>query len=85
MKVRTLVTAGLLAGLILAGTQPVGAAVPAKKLLWSQEFNEAEGTAPNAKFFNYDLGGGGWGNKEMQWYTEDAVKTNGQGDRKSVV
>lgn len=79
MKVRTLVTAGLLAGLILAGTQPVGAAVPAKKLLWSQEFNEAEGTAPNAKFFNYDLGGGGWGNKEMQWYTEDAVKTNGQG------
>jgi len=79
MRVRTLVTAGLMAGLLLAGTQPVGAAVPAKKLLWSQEFNEPAGTAPSEKFFKYDLGGGGWGNKEMQWYTEDAVKTNGQG------
>lgn len=58
--------------------QPVTAA-PTKKLLWSQEFNEVAGTPPSAQFFKYDLGGGGWGNKEMQWYTEDAVKTNGQG------
>jgi beta-glucanase (GH16 family) len=60
-------------------SNPVAAAPPVKKLLWSQEFNEAAGTAPNSKFFDYDLGGGGWGNKELQWYTEDAVKTNGQG------
>jgi beta-glucanase (GH16 family) len=58
---------------------PVDAATPAKKLLWSQEFNEAAGTAPNSKYFVYELGGGGWGNKELQWYTEDAVKTNGKG------
>lgn len=58
---------------------PVSAATPAKKLLWSQEFNEAAGTAPSAKYFDYDLGGGGWGNKEVQWYTEEAVATNGKG------
>ncbi len=58
---------------------PVAAKAPVKKLLWSQEFNEAAGTAPSSKFFDYDLGGGGWGNKELQWYTEDAVKTNGEG------
>jgi beta-glucanase (GH16 family) len=58
---------------------PVAAKPPVKKLLWSQEFNEAAGTAPSSKFFDYDLGGGGWGNKELQWYTEDAVKTNGEG------
>jgi beta-glucanase (GH16 family) len=58
---------------------PVAAKTPVKKLLWSQEFNEAAGTAPDPKFFDYDLGGGGWGNKELQWYTEDAVKTNGEG------
>lgn len=63
----------------IAFSSPVSAATPKKKLLWSQEFNEAAGTAPNPKFFDYDLGGGGWGNKELQWYTEDAVKTNGQG------
>lgn len=58
---------------------PVAAKPPVKKLLWSQEFNEAAGTPPSSKFFDYDLGGGGWGNKELQWYTEDAVKTNGEG------
>jgi len=58
---------------------PVAAKPPVKKLLWSQEFNEAAGTPPSPKFFDYDLGGGGWGNKELQWYTEDAVKTNGEG------
>lgn len=64
---------------LITFANPVSAAAPKRKLLWSQEFNEAAGTAPNPKFFNYDLGGGGWGNKELQWYTEDAVKTNGEG------
>lgn len=79
MKLRSFVGAGLLLSLTMTLAQPGVAATPTKKLLWSQEFNEAAGTAPNAKYFKYDLGGGGWGNKEMQWYTEDAVQTNGQG------
>ena len=79
MNIRALVSAGLLLSLTLSLAQPVVAATPTKKLLWSQEFNEAAGTPPSAKYFKYDLGGGGWGNKEMQWYTEDAVQTNGEG------
>ena len=43
----------------IAFSSPVSAATPTKKLLWSQEFNEAAGSAPNPKFFDYDLGGGG--------------------------
>ena len=35
-------------------------------LLWSDEF---EGGSVNPKNWNYDLGGGGWGNGEMQNYT----------------
>lgn len=36
-------------------------------LLWSDEFN---GTgAPDPAFWSYDLGGGGWGNNEVQVYT----------------
>lgn len=54
-------------------------AVVKKKLLWAEEFNSAEGTAPNSKYWNYDLGGGGWGNKELQWYTDTNVSTNGAG------
>ena len=65
---------------LITFSNPVSAATPVRKLLWAQEFNEAAGSPPNPKFFNYDLGGGsGWGNKEAQWYTEDAVKTNGLG------
>lgn len=59
-----------------SGTQ---AAVVKKKLLWAEEFNSVEGTAPNPRFWNYDLGGGGWGNKELQWYTDNNVSTDGAG------
>ena len=79
MKLRSFIGAGLLLSLTMTLAQPGVAATPTKKLLWSQEFNEAAGTPPSAKYFKYDLGGGGWGNKEMQWYTEDAVQTNGEG------
>jgi uncharacterized protein (TIGR03437 family) len=39
------------------------------KLVWSDEFNGAAGTAPDPANWNYDLGGGGWGNGEAESYT----------------
>jgi beta-glucosidase len=39
------------------------------KLIWSDEFNGAAGTAPDPAKWNYDLGGGGWGNGELENYT----------------
>jgi hypothetical protein len=54
---------------VLAGT-PV--------LVWSEEFN-TDG-APNTAKWGYDLGGGGWGNNELEYYTsrpENAVVLNG--------
>lgn len=39
------------------------------ELVWSDEFNQADGTAPNPDYWNYNLGGGGWGNNESQYYT----------------
>jgi beta-glucanase (GH16 family) len=35
-------------------------------LAWSDEF---DGTAINKNIWTYDLGGGGWGNKELEYYT----------------
>lgn len=40
------------------------------ELVWSDEFNQADGTAPNPDYWNYNLGGGGWGNGEFQYYTD---------------
>jgi len=39
-------------------------------LVWSDEF-DTDG-APDAANWNYDLGAGGWGNQEVQTYTNDA-------------
>ncbi len=41
-----------------------------ESLLWSDEF---DGNGPiNGNFWNYELGGGGWGNQEVQIYTDNS-------------
>lgn len=61
---------------------------PAKwKLVWSDEFNDKAGTAPNASIWGQEIGDGtangiaGWGNSELEYYTSgtDNVATNGRG------
>ena len=50
-------------------TMTQAAAPPGYNLVWSDEFNGAVGSAPNPANWTYDLGGGGWGNKEQEIYT----------------
>jgi beta-glucanase (GH16 family) len=38
-------------------------------LSWSDEFGGANGSAPDPGKWSYDLGGGGWGNNELESYT----------------
>jgi beta-glucanase (GH16 family) len=38
-------------------------------LVWSDEFNGADGTAPDSSKWTYDTGGKGWGNNELECYT----------------
>ncbi len=38
-------------------------------LVWSDEFNGPDGTAPDSSKWTYDLGGKGWGNGELECYT----------------
>jgi beta-glucanase (GH16 family) len=59
-------------------TTPKQAAV-SKKLIWKQEFTGKSGVKPSSKIFNYDLGGGGWGNYEHQAYTNHNATLNGTG------
>lgn len=49
------------------GSQPPAGAPPGfSRLVWSDEFN---GTSLNSANWGFDLGGGGWGNNELQHYT----------------
>jgi beta-glucanase (GH16 family) len=38
-------------------------------LVWSDEFNGKNGSLPDAAKWTYDLGGSGWGNHELEYYT----------------
>jgi beta-glucanase (GH16 family) len=49
---------------------PPSAAAPAGyTLVWADEFNAPDGTAPDPQKWTYDLGGNGWGNHELESYT----------------
>ncbi|MEM7797969.1 MAG: family 16 glycosylhydrolase [Chloroflexota bacterium] len=57
-------------------------------LVWSEEFNEPEGTVPNPDYWTYEIGDvtpdgkNGWGNDERQYYTDDPANaaTDGEGN-----
>ena len=38
-------------------------------LIWSDEFNGADGSAPDPSRWTYETGGKGWGNNELECYT----------------
>lgn len=57
-------------------------------MVWSEEFDEAAGTPPNPNNWTYEIGDvtpdgkNGWGNDELQYYTDDPANaaTDGQGN-----
>ncbi|MEP6895496.1 MAG: family 16 glycosylhydrolase, partial [Chloroflexota bacterium] len=62
-------------------------------LVWSDEFNNKPGTAPNANVWGQEVGDGtvngipGWGNSELEYYTggTNNVATDGLGNLKITV
>ncbi len=54
---------------LLAIPKPTTAAGLFQTLVWSDEFNGKH--SPSSAKWNYDLGGGGWGNGELQTYTSN--------------
>src|SRR5208283_2472013 len=55
------------------------------KLVWSDEFNGAAGTPPDPTKWNYDLGGGGWGNGEAETYTNSSNNAFQDGNGNLVI
>jgi beta-glucanase (GH16 family) len=51
------------------GTAPQPAPASAWTPVWSDEFNGPDGSAPDGSKWTYDLGGKGWGNSELECYT----------------
>jgi beta-glucanase (GH16 family) len=77
MTVRML---GTLVALVALSIQGSSQPDPTKwKLTWSDEFNAADGTAPDPAKWSFDLGGEGWGNKELESYTSRPVNVQQKG------
>lgn len=74
LKTHRLVS-GILACLVMmvarlqAGVSAPAAAVTGWHLIWSDEFNQSDGAAPDVRKWGYDVGGSGWGNGELEYYT----------------
>ena len=61
----------LLSGLGAAcgGTRTSPSPTPPSAQAWADEFDGPANSAPDAAKWTYDLGGGGWGNQELETYT----------------
>ncbi len=53
--------------------------------MWSDEFDGTAGERPDPTKWNYDLGGGGWGNGELEVYTDSARNAFLDGDGHLVI
>ena len=50
-------------------------------LVWSDEFNGTDGSAPDASNWTIETGGNGWGNHELEFYTNRVQNVQTQGGK----
>ncbi|WP_440713847.1 glycoside hydrolase family 16 protein [Gordonia sp. FQ] len=73
---------GLLVAGLVATALPLSAGPAHADTAFTEDFNGAAGAAPNSATWNYETGGGGWGNNEKQTYTNSRQNSrlDGQGN-----
>jgi len=80
--VRLLASAALTASLVAAGLVAVSARDTADAaVVWNEDFNGASGQGVDGSKWNFDTGGGGFGNQELEYYNSGTsnVFQDGQG------
>jgi beta-glucanase (GH16 family) len=55
------------------------------RLVWSDEFDGPANAPPDPYKWTYDLGGGGWGNRELEIYTDDPHTVFQDGQSRLVI
>jgi beta-glucanase (GH16 family) len=54
-------------------------------LVWSDEFNGAAGSPVDGANWVFDIGGGGWGNNELEYYTNSTRNASMDGSGNLVI
>lgn len=82
----TVLTVALTAALAAATTTTHAAAAPqALTLTWADDFDGPAGNAPDSSKWTNNVGGDGWGNKELQYYTPGNHNTALDGEGNLVI
>lgn len=59
-------------------------AIPGWKLIWSDEFDGADGSAVDGSKWQHDVGGHGFGNQELEYYTSDTKNSKQQSGKLAI-
>jgi len=62
-----------------ASVPPEAIAKPGWALTWSDEFDAPDGSAVDPAKWSYDVGGNGWGNQELEYYTSSTRNAEQRG------
>jgi beta-glucanase (GH16 family) len=65
----------------LAQQKPRGSGGVRWTLVWSDEFNQPDGSKPDPQKWVFDVGGNGWGNNELEYYTDRMQNASVQGGK----
>src|SRR5713226_967240 len=67
----------LLSGTVFCGGSSEASAQHANyALVWSDEFSAPNGSPPDSSKWTFETGGGGWGNNELESYTNRAANAS---------
>ena len=69
MRLLTLFLSSFVILIFCSHSSPKNYSTSEWKLVWSDEFNYSG--LPDSSKWTYDVGGGGWGNNELEYYTKD--------------
>jgi beta-glucanase (GH16 family) len=72
---------GIIGGTDAGAAEDAGGSLPGFRLVWSDEFDGPAGTGPDTAKWTRETGGNGWGNNELEYYTDrtDNAAMDGQG------
>ena len=69
----------------MSGIAVLNAAPGSDKPVWADEFSGAAGSKPDPAKWTYDLGGNGWGNRELEKYTDRPENASLDGEGHLVI
>jgi beta-glucanase (GH16 family) len=80
-RLKSLASAALMATIVATGLVVTAPGAAQAAVVWNDEFNGASGQGVDGSKWNFDTGGGGFGNSELEYYNSGTsnVYQNGQG------